>query len=227
MTSRATVNDTVSEQMTAYGFTLVSTLITKIALPAEVEDSMKDQRRPAHQGGGAGPGRGGPHPPRDRGAGRGRGHGEVRRYSSPTSARPSPRASPTRSPRFRRRALRRRGQPALHVHAVDRDDGRVRQGGQGRPPCAAERLHADRGHVRADGRRRRRRARRDRAARQAAAVGQITGLDARVPGMRLGPAFFSPRPRYAFSNVSGLDSVGNRVSPIVRTRFPTFRGAIS
>ena len=34
------VNDTVSEQMTAYGFTLVSTLITKIALPAEVEDSM-------------------------------------------------------------------------------------------------------------------------------------------------------------------------------------------
>ena len=34
------VNDTVSEQMNAYGFTLVSTLITKIALPAEVEDSM-------------------------------------------------------------------------------------------------------------------------------------------------------------------------------------------
>ena len=34
------VNDTVSEQMDAYGFTLVSTLITKIALPAEVEDSM-------------------------------------------------------------------------------------------------------------------------------------------------------------------------------------------
>ena len=34
------VNDTVSEQMAAYGFTLVSTLITKIALPAEVEDSM-------------------------------------------------------------------------------------------------------------------------------------------------------------------------------------------
>ena len=34
------VNDTVSEQMAAYGFTLVSTLITRIALPAEVEDSM-------------------------------------------------------------------------------------------------------------------------------------------------------------------------------------------
>ena len=34
------VNATVSEQMDAYGFTLVSTLITKIALPAEVEDSM-------------------------------------------------------------------------------------------------------------------------------------------------------------------------------------------
>lgn len=34
------VNNTVSEQMAAYGFTLVSTLITKIALPAEVEDSM-------------------------------------------------------------------------------------------------------------------------------------------------------------------------------------------
>ena len=34
------VNATVSEQMAAYGFTLVSTLITKIALPAEVEDSM-------------------------------------------------------------------------------------------------------------------------------------------------------------------------------------------
>lgn len=34
------VNETVSEQMSAYGFTLVSTLITKIALPREVEDSM-------------------------------------------------------------------------------------------------------------------------------------------------------------------------------------------
>ena len=34
------VNATVSEQMDAYGFTLVSTLITKIALPHEVEDSM-------------------------------------------------------------------------------------------------------------------------------------------------------------------------------------------
>ena len=34
------MNATVSEQMAAYGFTLVSTLITRIALPAEVEDSM-------------------------------------------------------------------------------------------------------------------------------------------------------------------------------------------
>ena len=34
------VNAIVSEQMADYGFTLVSTLITKIALPAEVEDSM-------------------------------------------------------------------------------------------------------------------------------------------------------------------------------------------
>lgn len=34
------VNATVSGQMAAYGFTLVSTLITKIALPREVEDSM-------------------------------------------------------------------------------------------------------------------------------------------------------------------------------------------
>ena len=34
------VNATVSEQMDAYGFTRVSTLITKIALPHEVEDSM-------------------------------------------------------------------------------------------------------------------------------------------------------------------------------------------
>ena len=34
------VNATVSEQMAAYGFTLVSSLITKIALPAEVENSM-------------------------------------------------------------------------------------------------------------------------------------------------------------------------------------------
>lgn len=34
------VNATVSGQMAAYGFTLVSTLITKIALPKEVEDSM-------------------------------------------------------------------------------------------------------------------------------------------------------------------------------------------
>lgn len=36
------VNATVSEQMGAYGFTLVSTLITKIALPTEVENSMND-----------------------------------------------------------------------------------------------------------------------------------------------------------------------------------------
>lgn len=34
------VNATVAAQMDAYGFTLVSTLITKIALPREVEDSM-------------------------------------------------------------------------------------------------------------------------------------------------------------------------------------------
>lgn len=34
------VNDTVSEQMHEYGFTVVSTLITRISLPAEVEDSM-------------------------------------------------------------------------------------------------------------------------------------------------------------------------------------------
>ncbi len=34
------VNETVSEQMAAYGFVLVSTLITRIALPREVEDSM-------------------------------------------------------------------------------------------------------------------------------------------------------------------------------------------
>ena len=36
------VNATVSGQMAAYGFTLVSTLITRIALPAEVENSMND-----------------------------------------------------------------------------------------------------------------------------------------------------------------------------------------
>lgn len=36
------VNATVSEQMAAYGFTLVPTLITKIALPTEVENSMND-----------------------------------------------------------------------------------------------------------------------------------------------------------------------------------------
>ena len=34
------VNETVAEQMEGYGFQLVSTLITKIALPREVEDSM-------------------------------------------------------------------------------------------------------------------------------------------------------------------------------------------
>ena len=34
------VNETVAEQMEGYGFTLVSTLITKISLPREVEDSM-------------------------------------------------------------------------------------------------------------------------------------------------------------------------------------------
>lgn len=34
------VNATVSEQMSGYGFTLVSTLITRISLPREVEDSM-------------------------------------------------------------------------------------------------------------------------------------------------------------------------------------------
>ena len=35
------VNATVSEQMAAYGFTLVSTLITRISLPKEVEDSTE------------------------------------------------------------------------------------------------------------------------------------------------------------------------------------------
>ena len=39
------VNATVSEQMAAYGFTLVSTLITKIALPTEVENSMNEADR--------------------------------------------------------------------------------------------------------------------------------------------------------------------------------------
>ncbi len=34
------VNATVSNRMTSYGFTLVSTLITRIGLPKEVEDSM-------------------------------------------------------------------------------------------------------------------------------------------------------------------------------------------
>lgn len=36
------VNAAVSQQMADYGFTLVSTLITKIQLPQEVEDSMND-----------------------------------------------------------------------------------------------------------------------------------------------------------------------------------------
>ena len=44
------VNATVSEQMNEYGFTLVSTLITKIALPAEVNKtisvSIPSRRRP-------------------------------------------------------------------------------------------------------------------------------------------------------------------------------------
>ena len=43
------VNATVSGQMAAYGFTLVSTLITKIAPPAEGENSMNDINSAQHK----------------------------------------------------------------------------------------------------------------------------------------------------------------------------------
>ena len=94
------VNATVSEQMAAYGFTLVSTLITKIALPTEVENSMNDinaaqRKRAAAQelAEAALPRR----PPRPR-------RWKRRARASPTSARPLRWASKIRSRSSRRRA---------------------------------------------------------------------------------------------------------------------------
>ena len=98
------VNATVSEQMAAYGFTLVSTLITKIALPTEVENSMNDinaaqRKRAAAQesslrqtASSASPRR----PPRLR-------QWKRRARASPTSARPSRWVSKIRSRSYRRR----------------------------------------------------------------------------------------------------------------------------
>ena len=98
------VNATVSEQMDAYGFTLVSTLITKIALPAEVEDSMnqitprsapRPQRRTS------------PRPTASAASPRPRRRRRPWRRparASRTSARPLPSASRTRSRPSRRRA---------------------------------------------------------------------------------------------------------------------------
>ena len=92
------VNATVSEQMAAYGFTLVSTLITRIALPAEVEDSSVPRRRrrtsPRRTASVASPRR----RPRPRPWRR-----PVRVL--PTSARPSRSVSRTRSRPFRRRVF--------------------------------------------------------------------------------------------------------------------------
>ena len=96
------VNATVSEQMAAYGFTLVSTLITKIALPTEVENSMNDinaaqRKRAAAQelaeaASSASPRR----PPRPR-------LWKRRARASPTSARPLHWVSKIRSRSSRRR----------------------------------------------------------------------------------------------------------------------------
>ena len=97
------VNATVSGQMAAYGFTLVSTLITKIALPTEVENSMNDinaasasallrRSSPRPTASSASPRR----PPRPR-------RWKRRAKASPTSARPSRWASRIRSRSSRRR----------------------------------------------------------------------------------------------------------------------------
>ena len=84
------VNATVSEQMAAYGFTLVSTLITKIALPTEVENSMNESTPPSAS---ALLRRSSPRPRR----------WKRRARASPTSARPSRWASRIRSRSSRRR----------------------------------------------------------------------------------------------------------------------------
>lgn len=112
------VNQTVSGLMVAYGYDVVSTLITSIDLPADVEQSMEPhQLRPAREGGRPVAGRGrahqgghrGPRPCRGHGAGRSRhcrpaqghrrrhlgvacGHQELRRVGRPrqTSCSSSP-----------------------------------------------------------------------------------------------------------------------------------------
>ena len=147
------VNQTVSGLMVAYGYDVVSTLITSIDLPADVEQSMNrinsaQREKEAAQS-----------------------LAEAERIKVVTEARARAEAMEQAGPRHRRPAqghrrrhlgvarghqeLRRvggRGQPAVHLHPVDRHDERVRPQ---RPPVhrgAAERLHGDGLHVRADAR---------------------------------------------------------------------------
>lgn len=123
------VNATVSEQMAAYGFTLVSTLITKIALPTEVENHERHQRRPAQARCGTGARRGRPYQARHRGDRRGRGYGKGGRgHRQPAQGHRAGHQRFTRDhPGDGRR--QRRGQPAVHVYAVVRDDDGVRSHG--------------------------------------------------------------------------------------------------
>ena len=128
--------------MTAYGFTLVSTLITKIALPAEVEDSM-NQINAAQ---------------RTKAAAQDLAEADRIRRVTEAQAEAEAMEKSGEGIANQRKAIaagisdslatiqetgvvRGRGQPALHVHAVDRDDGRVRQDRQGVHRGAAERLH--------------------------------------------------------------------------------------
>ncbi len=135
------VNQTVSGLMVAYGYDVVSTLITSIDLPADVEQSMnrinsaqRARRRPPSRW---------PRPSASRRSLRPA--PAPRPWSRPVaasrpSARPSPTASRSRSRSSRSGVVGGRGQPAVHLHPVDRHDERVRPQ---RPPVhrgAAERL---------------------------------------------------------------------------------------
>ena len=148
------VNQTVSDLMVTYGYDVVSTLITSIDLPADVEQSMNKINSAQREKEAA------------------QSLAEAERIKVVTEARvlePRPwsrraSASPRseghrrrhlgvafRHPRFRRVGAG--GEPAVHLHAVDRHDDRVRTQRKASHRGAALQLRGDVVHVRADARR--------------------------------------------------------------------------
>lgn len=147
------VNQTVSGLMVAYGYDVVSTLITSIDLPADVEQSMN--RINSAQ--------------REKEAAQSLAEAERIKVVTEARARAEAMEQAGRGIAAQRKAIAdgiseslavikssgvsaAEANPAVHLHPVDRHDERVRPQ---RPPVhrgAAERLHGDGLHVRADAR---------------------------------------------------------------------------